>query len=359
MFDGVPSRTGGSNRPSHRASIATSRPHDQSFRVSKLATQIKDSVITSFGASRAIVLSTGLMRINKNLNVVICKAFYKWFYLTNPPNVSKGDTGGRGRAISAAGKNNSSSNGNSLAAIVLKNYIRRFSQKTLRMALYQWQKLLNIVPSQTLLPIPELREENARLRRKSALLEPSEHSTFGLVRRRLGLVFSNNNRQQIRKGFDRWKSLSQILSYRIEMQRQHIKVEIGMQHIRSENKKISDVHAENGKLQSWLLCSIFFMKWKIKDTNQRLLDERDIRFKEREVVYKRVTSLKKRLVYAQQVERDAVATAALRGNEFCERMQALQLEFEIAVTPTNRSVYASSSSTDNSDKQKQFDFGKK
>ena len=305
---------------SHRsASVAISRPVDKSFRVSKLATQIKDSVITSFGPSRVLALSTGLSKITKNLNLVVCKAFYKWLHHSRP---ERGSGGAMTRRVSV------SSPSDKLAAMVFKNFMHRSYANILRVALFRWVKQVGMPLSSSLLPEPELREENKRLRRKSELLQPGEKTTMGMVRRRLAMVFSASVRASVRKSFDRWRSMARILSYRIEMQRQHIKVEIGMQHIRSEKEKINNVREENNKLQNWLLCSIFFLKWKVQEMNQKLLSEKDVRFKEREIVYKRVSALKSKLVRAQQIERDAVATAALRGAEFCQRLKALQLEFD-------------------------------
>lgn len=228
-----------------------------------------------------------------------------------------------------------------LGNIVFRNFMYRSFVVRMREAMYVWLKNVNITPPISLVPETEMRLENKRLRRRSQLLEPGASSTMSMVRRRLVNMFSSTLRVSVRKAFDRWRSLSKIVSYQIEMQRQHIKVEIGMQHIRSEKKKISEIRDENNKLQSWLLCSVFFMKWKIEDMKEKLLDERDLRFKEREIVYKRIDSLKKRLLRAQQVERDALATAALRGNEFCQRMNSLQLEFEMTMAPTKQPFLSS------------------
>lgn len=308
------------------------RPHDKSFRVSKLATQIKDSVITSFGASRALALSAGINRISSNLHMVTCRAFYKWLHLST-------NSGGimhlapkahipRPSIVSALPPASEK-----LAAVVFKNFMRRSYDRRMRGAVCRWMRSVHLTPSPNLIPAAELRDENTRLRRKSQLLDPGESKTLGMVRRRLVSLMSSSLRVSVRRSFDKWKSLARILSYQVEMQRQNFKVEIGMQHIRSEKGKISEIRQENSTLQNWLLCSIYFMKWKVEDMNQKLSDERDVRFRERETVHKRVQTLKQRLIHAQQVERDAVATAALRGLEFCDRMKALQVNFEMAVAP--------------------------
>lgn len=319
--------------------MAIHRPVDKSFRVSKLATQIKDSVITSFGPSRVLALSTGLAKIRKNLDLVVCKAFYKWLQHGRP---------GIGGAVAAAvARRASVCSSDKLAAIVFKNFMHKSYANILRVALSRWVRQVGMPLSSSLLPEPELREENKRLRRKSELMQPGEKTTMGMVRRRLAMVFSASVRSSVRKSFDRWRSMARILSYRIEMQRQHIKVEIGMQHIRSEKEKINNVREENNKLQNWLLCSIFFLKWKVQDMNRRLRSEKDVRFKEREVVYKRVSALKSKLVRAQQIERDAVATAALRGAEFCQRLKALQLEFDAPAEGVSPIEYAGAGNVSN------------
>ena len=306
------------SRSTRRDSVA--KLSEKSKRVTTLANQIKDSVISGFGPSRAVTFNSGLMRIRNNLNVVKCKAFYKWHqrvFVDLTASI-------KGRFIPEVSKSKSQS----LAALVLKNTMLRIGKHRIRIALYKWQKVVDVELSQNLLPEQELRIENERLRRKSALLVPTEGNTLGLVRRRLGMMLNNSTRQSVRKAFDRWKSLSRIISYRIEMQRQQIKVDIGMQHIRSEQKKIDDVRGENNKLTLWLLSTLIFMRWKVQCLMQKLSEENDARHRDREIIYERINELKKRLANAQQIERDALATAALRGNEFCGRMKSLQYEFE-------------------------------
>ena len=98
-------------------------------------------------------MSGGLCSINKNLRLVACKAFYKWLRETR-----SGHTRGHSPVRPPQAKRTK----NSLATIVLKNYMMKSCITRQKKALYLWQKATIGVASSSLLPDTELRAENER-----------------------------------------------------------------------------------------------------------------------------------------------------------------------------------------------------
>lgn len=126
------------------------------------------------------------------------------------------------------------------------------------------------------------------------------------------------------KAFEKWKISTQLLALSSSMRAQSVRVAIGMQHVESEKEAIKLVRTENANLMNMLMCSLYFLKWKMRKTMMDLFEERKLRYEERRIVSQRMEAVRARLVEAQQLERRAVAAAAQRGADFCGKLKSVQ-----------------------------------
>jgi hypothetical protein len=181
----------------------------------------------------------------------------------------------------------------------------------------------------------DLSTQNERLKEKiqSLLIQiTSQHvfshlspsAKFVIGARYLKAWIRSKQSSPLFKAFEKWKISTQILALSASMRAQSVKVAIGMQHVQSEKEAIKMVRTENANLMNMLMCSLYFLKWKMRKTMMDLFEERKLRYEERRIVAQRMEAVRGRLVAAQQLERRAVAAAAQRGADFCGKLKSVQ-----------------------------------
>jgi hypothetical protein len=137
------------------------------------------------------------------------------------------------------------------------------------------------------------------------------------------------------KAFEKWKISTQILALSASMRAQSVKVTIGMQHVEIEKEAIKMVRTENANLMNMLMCSLYFLKWKMRKTMMDLFEERKLRYEERRIVSQRMEAVRSSLVAAHQLERKALAAAVQRGTDFCGKLKSVQDNLESSLHTPN------------------------
>ena len=164
----------------------------------------------------------------------------------------------------------------------------------------------------------------------------NDHILHNNSRQRLRKLFLraltlNNFNISLKEYFQKWRSFSYACSFNNDMRKQRAKIEIGIQFVESEREIMKETKLESIKLKSWLMCALFFMKWKVSSVVNQLESEKTARYQERKKIITHVENLKKRLFVSQKLEQDAVAAGLLRGGEYLDNLLIVQNNLERSV----------------------------
>jgi hypothetical protein len=341
-------------------------PKKSFIRTSKLSTLIHETEIVSFGVSKFLTVDRCFNLFERNHALALQRAFLLWsqnLFLHGPTDGDQHHHRHARRQSALAHEHR----GRHISALAL--IVRITMRRRLLRIFRAWSILKNLkkidegqqAGAALLSQLSRMKTENERLRNRLNTLmaisggesttivlstdepagvedestrdqQPSEAMRKRLAKFFLRTVLKSNVAAKVKLYFEKWAVFVRSSVYISGIKHERIKVQIGLQHVQSERGKIEEIKGMNDRLRNWLLCTLFFLKWKVKAMEAQVKNEKALRFQEREAVVKQIESLKRRVISAKQLEQDAVATAIARGSEIVDALYTVKADIDTVAT---------------------------
>jgi len=129
-------------------------------------------------------------------------------------------------------------------------------------------------------------------------------------------LFKGRIRTKLQKSFDIWSEYTRTLNKDTLMKHQLLQLQVGLQHVETETKNKKQLENDSIRLQTLLLMTLYFFKWKSTSSMILLNEQRETSNKQNAIIMNEIRSLKEQLSTVNQQENTLFEVALARYHHY-------------------------------------------